>query len=215
MKLTVTLISICIAIFILQIFSLPIFGIEQEAFFDQFAFSTHNALERPWTILTSIFMHGDIAHLLSNIIVLLFFCIELEEEIGWKRTLAIFMLGAFAGQFVSVFYYAPSVLSIGASAGIFALIGAGITITPFSMKLPNPIPLALMGIAYAFYNIVGFFSGPSEISYVAHFGGLFIGLFYGFYKKGMKKGLKLVVILSLIFVALLITIPILLRLILG
>ncbi len=213
MKLSITLITICIAVFVIEIFSLPLLGITQEQFFDEFAFSTNNLFERPWTIVTSIFVHGDLAHILSNIIILFFFCVELEEEIGWKRTLAIFVLGAFAGHFMSIFYYAPSVLSVGASAGIFGLIGAGILITPFSMKLPNPIPLALMGIAYAFYNIVGFFSGPSEISYIAHFGGLLIGLAYGFHKKDMKKGLKLIIIFSLIFIALMITIPIILKLI--
>ncbi|MBI4895411.1 MAG: rhomboid family intramembrane serine protease [Candidatus Aenigmarchaeota archaeon] len=213
MKLTITLVLICISVFVIQIFSLPLLGLNEDKFFDQYAFSTNNLFERPWTIITSIFVHGDITHLLSNMLVLFFFGLALEEELGWKKTLGIFMLAAFAGQLVSVFYYAPSVLSLGASAGIFGLIGVGILVSPFGHKYP--IPLGLIGIGYAFYNIIGFFSGPSEISYIAHFGGLFVGLAYGFYHQGLKKGLKLVVILSIIFVILLITIPIILKLIFG
>ena len=213
MKLTITLVLICIIVFLIEIFSFPLIGLTTEQFFDEFAFSTENLLSKPWVVLTSIFMHGDLIHLLSNIIVLFFFAWSLEDEIGWRKTLLIFMLGAFAGQAISIIYYAPTILSVGASAGIFGLIGVGILVAPFSLKLPNPIPLGLIGIAYAFYNIIGFFSGPSEISYIAHFGGLFVGLAFGFYYKGLRKGLTTVIILSIIFIALLLTIPIILRLI--
>src|SRR3989338_8072194 len=143
-------------------------------------------------------MHGDLVHLLSNIIVLMFFGFTLEEEIGWRKMLLVFMLGAFAGDIISIFYYSPDTLSVGASAGIFGLIGIGIIVAPFSFRFPSPAPLGLVGIAYAFYNIIGFFSGPSEISYVAHFGGLFVGLAFGLKQQGIKKGVGLIALLSLI-----------------
>ena len=148
-------------------------------------------------------MHADIVHLLSNLLVLFVFGFALEEEIGWRKTLLIFILGAFAGQLFSVFYYAPNIVSVGASAGIFSLIGAGMLVAPFSFKLPNPVPLGLVGI----YNIIGFLSGPSEISYIAHFGGLFIGLVYGFYKRGIKHGMGIIILLSIILLILMLAVP--------
>ena len=81
MKLTLTLIILCIAVFLLEIFSFPLFGITTDQFFNEFGFSLENMLSKPWVLLTSIFMHGDITHLLSNIIVLFFFGATLEEEI--------------------------------------------------------------------------------------------------------------------------------------
>ncbi|MBI5332539.1 MAG: rhomboid family intramembrane serine protease [Candidatus Aenigmarchaeota archaeon] len=212
MRLTIILILIIIAVFIIEVFSFPLFGLTTEQFFDEYGFSTNNLLTRPWVIITSIFMHGDITHLLSNIIVLAFFGMALEEEIGWKRTLLIFMIGAFAGQLFSVFYYGPGEISIGASAGIFGLIGVGILVAPFSFGFPNPMPLGLLGIIYAVYNIAGVFSGPSDISYIAHLGGLFAGLVFGFYYKGIKKGVGIVVLLTTVLLALILTIPLIIQL---
>ena len=176
MKLSIILALICIAVFLLEVFSFPLLGISTERFFDDFGFSANNLLSSPWVAISSIFMHADIVHLLSNLLVLFVFGFALEEEIGWRKTLLIFILGAFAGQLFSVFYYAPNIVSVGASAGIFSLIGTGMLVAPFSFKLPNPVPLGLVGIVYAIYNIIGFLSGPSEISYIAHFGGLVVGL---------------------------------------
>jgi membrane associated rhomboid family serine protease len=57
------------------------------------------------------------------------------------------------------------------------------------------MPLALLGAFYAFYNFYGFIAEPTgNVSYIAHFGGLFVGLTYGFKKTGIKKGMKIIMI---------------------
>jgi len=91
MKFTLLLISVIIASFVLPLF---LFG-DMESFYNTFGFSGGNFLERPYVIITSIFMHGSIDHLLSNIIVLLFFGAAVEDELKWKKMLIIFFLGAF------------------------------------------------------------------------------------------------------------------------
>ncbi|MFH0836782.1 MAG: rhomboid family intramembrane serine protease, partial [Candidatus Aenigmatarchaeota archaeon] len=186
-----------------------------EQFFDDYGFSTDNFFTAPWVVISSIFMHADLTHLLSNILVLVMFGFALEEEIGWKKTLLIFMIGAFAGQMFSVFYYPTDIVSVGASAGIFGLIGVGMIVAPFSVGLPNPIPLGLIGIAYALYNIIGIFSGPSDVSYIAHFGGLFIGLGYGFYKRGFKKGVGIIILLSIILLITILIISLIIQWVFG
>src|SRR3989338_3851416 len=121
MKLTLLLIAIMIIGF-----AVPLFFVQDiEGFYNTFGFSGKNFLERPYVVVTSIFMHGGIEHLLSNLLVLIFFGLAVEAELGVKKMLVIFFLGAFAGDFFSLFFYPFDAVAIGASAGIFALVGAG------------------------------------------------------------------------------------------
>lgn len=180
---TYILILVCVIVFAIQsiVFTDPA---QADIFFNDYGFSGANLVERPWTIVTSIFIHGDITHLLANILVLYFFGVAVEDELRWKKMLALFFLGAFAGDGISLLFYSFDTISIGASAGIFALIGAGIFVRPFDFSVPNPVPLGLLGIAYVIYNIFGVFTdAESNISYIAHFGGLIVGLAYGFYYR--------------------------------
>jgi len=191
MKLTLILIFLCLIGFVFPIF----FVTDLDAFRNEFGFSGKNLLTKPWVLITSIFLHADIVHLLSNVFILLFFGMAVEAELG-KKMLLIFFLGAVAGDLLSLLVYPFDIISIGASAGIFALIGVGILVRPFDFSFYPfimPIPLAFLGILYAVYNIYGFIVEPaSQISYIAHFGGLFVGMYYGFQIIGIKKGIKII-----------------------
>lgn len=198
MKLTVLLIALCLAGFIYPVLFVEDYGL----FIDEFGFSGENLLTKPWVLITSIFVHADLTHLLSNILVLFFFGIAVEAEVG-KKMLTIFFLGAFLGDFLSLIVYGFSTVGIGASAGVFALLGAGILLRPFDFSfypLMLPIPLALLGIAYAIINVYGFITDPTgQISYIAHFGGLFVGLYFGF-RSAEKRGLKMLLLIFLVMI---------------
>lgn len=201
MKLTVFLILLCVAGFIY-----PMFFIQDiDSFYDTYAFSGQNLPERPYVLVTSIFMHGNLMHLISNILVLFFFGMAVEKEIGPWKMMAIFFAGGFLGDLLSLLVYPFDALSVGASAGIFALVGAGILVKPLDFSFYPfimPMPLALIGIMYAIYNIYGFITDPlGEISYIAHFGGLIVGLTYGFRREGFKKGMKIILLMLLLMIA--------------
>ncbi len=89
--------------------------------------------------------------------------------------------------------------------------GTGILVRPVDLSfypLVVPMPLALLGIMYAVYNVYYFFLEPyGRISYIGHMGGLLAGLLYGVRAVGMKKSL-LVIIASM---AILILLPFILR----
>ena len=149
-------------------------------------------------------MHGSLEHLLSNILVLVFFGLAVESELGWKKMLLIFFIGAFAGDILSALVYPADTLAVGASAGIFALIGAGMLVRPLDLSfypMIVPIPLALLGLSYALYNAYGFITNiDPNISYIAHFGGLFVGLMFGFRHEGWKKGIRTIILTFLVMV---------------
>jgi len=203
-KLTILLILICVIGFFF-----PLLFIGDEAginkFYETYGFSGNNMLERPYVLVTSIFMHANLVHLLSNIFVLFFFGIAVEKEIGYARMLAIFFIGSFLGDLMSLLVYPFDSLAIGASAGIFALIGAGVLLRPIDLSFAPfiiPMPLALLGAFYAVYNFYGFIAEPTgNVSYIAHFGGLFVGLTYGFKKTGIKKGMKIIMIVLTALIA--------------
>ena len=196
MKLTIILVALCVAGFTL--------GLTYPATNDYLGFSLDNLLARPYVLISSIFMHGSLEHLLSNIFVLAFFGLAVEDELGWRKMVVIFFLGAFAGDLLSLLVYAPSEIAIGASAGIFALIGTGMLVRPLDLSfypLVVPIPLALLGLGYALYNAYGFVANiDPQVSYIAHFGGLFVGLLFGFKKEGWRRGLKIIWITFLIMI---------------
>ena len=189
MKLTYILLVAIIAAFMLS------FNGNTGAIFDRFGFSASNMMSHPETLVTSIFLHGSLEHLLSNLLVFLFVGLAVEKELGKFRMLAVFFIGAFAGDLLSLAFYPAGTLSIGASGGIFALIGIGMIVRPMDLSaypLVVPVPLAFLGIMYIFYNSYGFFTDTtSNISYMAHFGGLGIGLLYGVLLRGIKKSLQI------------------------
>ncbi|MBI2579428.1 MAG: rhomboid family intramembrane serine protease [Candidatus Aenigmarchaeota archaeon] len=173
---------------------------------ERFGFSGENFLRHPEVLVTSIFLHGNLEHLLSNILVLVFAGIAVEGELGRGKMLAIFFLGAFAGDLLSLIFYPFNSVSIGASGGIFALLGAGMLVRPLDISiypLAVPVPLAFLGILYAFYNAYGFLTdSTSNISYMAHFGGLALGLVWGLAEKGLRKGAKIILISAAIMLLL-------------
>lgn len=197
---------------------LCIFGFAYAAFYgessyDTYGFSFNNLQQRPYVLVTSIFVHASLEHLLSNILVMMFFGLAVESELGSKKMLLIFFLGAFAGDFLSLLVYPPGEIAVGASAGIFALIGVGMLVKPLDLSFYPfivPVPLALLGVAYALYNVYGFVTNVDpSISYIAHFGGLFVGLAFGFRQQtdakgviqpGWKRGIKIIGLTFLVMI---------------
>jgi len=202
MNSTFSIILTCFLVYGAIIVALNV-GISEDFILYNFGFSGDNLFARPWTLITSIFLHKDIDHLVSNIFVLMFFGTAVENELGKRKMLLIFFLGAIVGDLFSLFVYPPHVILIGASAGVFALIGVGMLIRPLDVSLYPflvPIPLGLLGILYAFYNTIGFLFGTGNVSYIAHFGGLFTGLLFGFQYGGLKHGLKILFIMASIMI---------------
>lgn len=163
-----------------------------EEIFETYGFSGENVVQRPYVFVTSLFLHGSLEHLLSNILAFLIFGIVLESEAGWKRMLVVFFAGALAGDVVALAVYGGETVAIGASAGIFSLIGFGMIIKPMDTG-PSVFPLHLvfLGVMYIAYNLVGMFSGPGNIAYTAHFAGLAVGIAAGLVAKQYSGHMKL------------------------
>jgi len=134
--------------------------------------------QQPWTIISSMFVHGSIFHILFNMIALYFMGSFLIRAAGERSFLAVFFLGGLAGNILFVLLANPFSTGVGASGGIFALAGALAVMVPrvpvLIFPIPIPMPLWIAVIILVFISFL--FSG---IAWQAHIGGLLLGLIAG------------------------------------
>ena len=165
-------------------------------------------LRTPWTLLTYMFMHAEIFHILFNMLWLYWMGQIFEEYLGNKRTVGLYILGGLAGAFLYVlFYNIPTLFTpealvsgklVGASAGIMAIIVATGTLLPdyeIYLILIGPVRLkwiVLFLILLDFFGIVGFNAG-GELS---HLGGALFGFIY---IKQLQRGNDIVAFFGKIF----------------
>ena len=81
------------------------------------------AFLRPWTIVTYMFLHGSITHILFNMLGLFFFGPRVEERLGSAKFGWLYFTSGIAGALLSAIL-APSAAIVGASAAIFGVMFA-------------------------------------------------------------------------------------------
>lgn len=145
-------------------------------------------LAKPWSPLTSIFVHLGIFHFFFNALFLYFFGQAVEQRVGPRRLLGLFLVaGVVAGpaQLAIMSYAGSGFVIAGASGGLMGLLGTLTVLAPHMMVLLFfvPVPLWILAILFAIGDIVGIFGGPTTIANLAHLAGLAIGLAYGYRLK--------------------------------
>jgi len=140
--------------------------------------------QKPWTIISSMFIHGSLFHLLFNMIGLYFLGSFLIRAVGERSFLAVFFLGGLAGNILFILL-APFSTGIGASGAICALGGALAAMVPRAPVLvfPLPIPIPLWA-AIIIFLFLSFLPG---IAWQAHIGGLVLGLIAGLIFKKRRR----------------------------
>jgi len=194
-KLSVTtwLILICVAIFMLDPFL-------NRFLFDWMHMSTNHAVWglQYWRLIGFQFLHGNMQHLLFNMIGLFFFGPLVEQYLGGKRYLAFYLL---CGIFGAVLYLIlnlggfvfgsniPGLLFndtatplVGASAGVFGILLAGAFLAPnVKVLVFFIIPMRLSTMAYtlvALALLTVFFGGNNAGGEAAHLGGAAAGWYF-------------------------------------
>lgn len=175
MYLSLILAGFCVLFFLLQ--SLI------QGFTEQFALISVQALVRPWTLITSIFLHGDLPHLLYNMLALALFGVVLETIIGKKRFLVLFFGAGILSSLSSAFLYREVV---GASGAIFGILGALVLLRP-RMQVwvySLPMPMIVAAFVWGVGDIIGLFL-PTGIANLGHLAGLATGLISGVFLRKM------------------------------
>lgn len=170
------LISLNVILFLVSISS-------QDFVISNFGLLPSSTLERPWTLITSMFLHADFGHLFANMLTLFFFGLYVEQLAGEKEFLKIYFLGGLAGSlfFVLLAYDSP-IPAVGASGAIFAIGGTLAVLRPHLQVIvfPIPVPISLwiaILLGFVFLSFISF------VAWQAHLGGLIVGLIFGYILK--------------------------------
>lgn len=141
----------------------------------------------PWQLLTYGFMHGNIGHLLFNMLALLMFGAPLEHTWGERRFLSYYLVcvvGAALCQLAvgawTLSQGGQAYPTVGASGGIFGLLLAYGMLFPQQrvMLLIPPIPMKARTLVIV-YGVVELLMGITNtmpgVAHFAHLGGMLFG----------------------------------------
>ena len=144
---------------------------------------------QPWTIFTYMFLHEGFFHILFNMLFLYWFGLLINEYLGGRKLVNLYILGGLAGGlfYLLIYNLAPlfsgqvnTALMLGASAGVYAVVVGAATLTPnteFHLILLGPVKIKYIAI---FYVLVAFAnsSGSNAGGELAHLGGAALGFLY-------------------------------------
>ena len=147
------------------------------------------------TLLTSMFMHGGLAHLFGNLLFLWIFGDNLEHRMGRAKYLIFYLLCGLLASLAHVFSTTafgqnPYIPSLGASGAISGVLGGylllhptrGVHVILFSFLVRTVPAYVAIGLWFVFQLINGLGmlgQGSQEgggVAYAAHIGGFVAGL---------------------------------------
>jgi membrane associated rhomboid family serine protease len=181
---TQTLLLTNIAIFLLQSVAEPfligyfaLWPLHTEAGIDSAGFA-------PWQLVTYSFLHGNLMHLLFNMLALYMFGSDLERVFGSRRYAFYYFACVIAAGLTQIIMSAignwPAYPTVGASGGVFGLLLAFGLYFPRRMVMlifpPIPMPawlfVTLYGLLELFLGVTGTQQG---VAHFAHLGGMLGG----------------------------------------
>ncbi|PKI39369.1 hypothetical protein CRG98_040235 [Punica granatum] len=131
-----------------------------------------------WLLITCIWLHGGLLHLLANMLSLLIIGIGLEQEFGFVRIGMLYIISGLGGSLMSALFI-QSNISVGASGALFGLLGGMLSElitnwTIYSNKVATSVTLL---VVIAINLAVGILP---HVDNFAHIGGFLSGFFLGF-----------------------------------
>lgn len=137
-------------------------------------------LVQPWTLVTYMFVHAGLFHLLFNMLALFFFGPPLEERWGSTEFVKFYLIAGVGGALLSLLF--PNSMVVGASGAVYGVMVA------FAMFWPDN-PIYIWGIfpvkakwLVAFLVGISLFSSfgarGSSVAHLAHLGGALAAFLY-------------------------------------
>jgi membrane associated rhomboid family serine protease len=147
-----------------------------------------------WQVVTYMFVHSGMSHLLFNMLGIFFFGVTVERALGSREFLLFYLLSGVlcgaASVVLYVFAVGYSVFLVGASGAIYALLFAYAVINPRAKVFIwgiLPVPAPLLVLLYAALALFSQVSGRGgSIAHLTHFAGFLAAWVYMRVRMGVK-----------------------------
>jgi len=139
-------------------------------------FDSYGTLE-PWRYVTSMFLHGNLEHLLFNMFALLVFAPPLEHMLGSVRYAVFYLLCGILANLFSAFMITEPTSSVGASGAIYGVYGAYLYLALMKKALDEGsrktiYTILIFGVIYSVL--------VPQVNIWAHVGGALAGFVLGY-----------------------------------
>ncbi len=198
---------ICAAVFILQLasdnreFFTYYFGFKPASLIGNNDYPTFFA---PFTLITSIFMHGGWMHFIGNMLYLWIFADNVEDIMGKKKFIFFYVFSGIVACFSqAIVNFDSNIPMIGASGSIAGVLGAYLylfpkakilVLVPFFIFFTLRISAFYLLLFWFIYQFINLGNQGSNVAWFAHIGGFIFGFLYSFFFinknniKSVKKG---------------------------
>ena len=153
-------------------------GFEDLLFFRKFEFHIGSIRAgEQFRMISSAFLHADIAHLAFNMLTLYIFAPIVYGYLGNFTFGLVYVASLIFGSLLTLLFHKNdySYRAIGASGAVTGVLYSAILLQPdmslFLFFIPIPIPAYIFGIGYLLYSIYGMKAKRDNIGHTAHFGG--------------------------------------------
>ena len=143
-------------------------------------YSPTNDLFQPWQLITHMFVHGGVFHILCNMLGLVTIAPMVESSLGSRRFLLYYILCGLFAAFTHIFMTTLSIPIIGASGALYGIF------VMFAYLFPNEKLLFFFLIPFKSKYLMAFlfilevylgFNSHDHIAHFAHVGGCLGGMF--------------------------------------
>ena len=146
-------------------------------------------LRHPWTLVSYFFTHEDVFHILFNMLTLYWFGRLIDEYLGNRRLVGLYVVGGMAGGLLYLFMYnlvpyyhdqIAGVRMLGASAAGLAVAVGAATLLPnytFHLLFVGPVKIKYIVLFFVIMSIARSV-GENAGGNLAHLGGAALGFLY-------------------------------------
>lgn len=189
---TISIIAICTVIFILQ----TVFVDDYKSYLNIFAWAPAQYLSLG--LLTSMFLHGGLMHLLGNMLFLWIFGDNIEDKFSKVKFILFYLACGISADLLHLaFNFGDTTPSLGASGAISGIMGAYLIFHPEArlktlilfriVEVPAALYIGAWFILQLYYSVVYSLVGYSHVAWFAHIGGFVFGAAFAFFYKRHKK----------------------------
>lgn len=149
----------------------------------------HSLLTQPWSLLSYMFLHEGLLHLIFNMLWLYWFGNLFQQYMGNSKAWQAYMLGGIFGGLLYILsfnlfpVFAEQVhyaYALGASAGVLSLVFAAATLLPeyeVFLFLVGPVKIKYIALVTVFLDLLSIPSGNAG-GHIAHLGGALFGFLF-------------------------------------